>query len=62
LFADVGSHVAVDRPFAGALVPMRVYRTDTRVRAIMVELRRGLYVDEQSGVRLGSTRSLMSGT
>jgi hypothetical protein len=44
--------VAVDRPFSGALVPMAFYRKDVRVRAIMVEVRRDLYMDESSGARL----------
>ena len=51
-FEALGWTVAVDRPFAGALVPMRFYRQDVRVRAIMVEVRRGLYMDERSGARL----------
>jgi hypothetical protein len=48
----VGWRVAVDRPFAGALVPMRFYRKDLRVRAVMIEVRRGSYMDERSGERL----------
>jgi N-formylglutamate deformylase len=51
-FAELGWQVAVDRPFAGALVPMRFYRQGPRVRAIMVEVRRDLYMDEPSGARL----------
>lgn len=51
-FEEVGWSVAVDRPFAGALVPMRFYQEDLRVRAIMVEVRRDLYMDERSGARL----------
>jgi N-formylglutamate amidohydrolase len=51
-FEDVGWTVAVDRPFSGALVPMRFYGKDPRVRAIMVEVRRGLYMDERSGAQL----------
>jgi N-formylglutamate amidohydrolase len=43
---------AADRPFAGALVPMRFYRQDVRVSAVMIEVRRGLYMDERSGARL----------
>jgi N-formylglutamate deformylase len=35
-FEALGWSVAVNRPFAGALVPMRFYRKDLRVRAIMV--------------------------
>jgi N-formylglutamate amidohydrolase len=49
---ELGWSVAVDRPFSGALVPMRFYQEDFRVRAIMVEVNRGLYMDERSGVRL----------
>jgi N-formylglutamate deformylase len=51
-FEKVGWRVAVDRPFAGALVPMRFYRKDLRVSAVMIEVRRGLYMDEGSGERL----------
>ena len=51
-FERLGWRVAVDRPFVGALVPMRFYRKDTRVRALMIEVRRDLYMDERSGARL----------
>jgi N-formylglutamate amidohydrolase len=51
-FEELGWRVAVDRPFAGALVPMRFYRKDLRVRAVMIEVRRGSYMDERSGERL----------
>jgi N-formylglutamate amidohydrolase len=44
--------VSVDRPFAGALVPMRFYQTDSRVLAIMVEVNRALYMDEGTGAKL----------
>jgi N-formylglutamate deformylase len=51
-FEALGWSVAVDRPFAGALVPMHFYQKDLRVCALMVEVRRGLYMDEKSGARL----------
>jgi len=51
-FEELGWRVAVDRPFAGALVPMRFYQKDVRVRAVMIEVRRDLYMDERSGARL----------
>jgi N-formylglutamate amidohydrolase len=51
-FQQLGWSVAVDRPFAGALVPMRFYRKDLRVRAVRIEVRRDLYMDEDSGARL----------
>jgi N-formylglutamate deformylase len=52
VFEALGWSVAVDRPFAGALVPMRFYQRDLRVHAVMIEVRRRLYMDEWSGVRL----------
>jgi N-formylglutamate amidohydrolase len=39
----------VDRPFAGALVPRRWYGVDARVTAVMLEVRRGTYMDEATG-------------
>lgn len=51
-FEERGFTVAIDRPFAGALVPMSHYRRERRVLALMVEVNRGLYVDETSGERL----------
>jgi len=44
--------IAFDRPFAGALVPLRYLGNDRRVHAVMIELRRDLYMDEESGDRL----------
>ena len=51
-FQELGWSVAVDRPFSGALVPLRFHQSDLRVAAIMVEVNRRLYMDERSGVRL----------
>ena len=38
--------VAVNRPFAGALTPLRYFSNDQRVKSIMVEVNRRLYLDE----------------
>ena len=46
---DEGFRVAVDRPFSGTLVPLRWYGTDRRVTSIMLEVRRGTYMDERTG-------------
>ncbi len=48
-FRAEGFDVAINRPFAGALVPGSCYRKDRRVSALMVEVNRGLYVDESTG-------------
>jgi hypothetical protein len=44
--------IAFDRPFAGALVPLSYLGNDRRVQAVMIELRRDLYMDEETGGRL----------
>jgi N-formylglutamate deformylase len=54
LCLDAGWTVAVNRPFAGALVPMAYFRKDERVRSVMIEVNRGLYLDEQTGARSAS--------
>lgn len=45
--ASCGCSVCVNAPFAGSLVPLRYYRRDTRVISVMIEINRGLYMDEQ---------------
>jgi N-formylglutamate amidohydrolase len=40
--------VALNRPFAGAIVPRKYYRKDPRVLSVMVEVNRGLYSREGS--------------
>jgi N-formylglutamate amidohydrolase len=50
-FADAGFSVTVDTPFAGALTPLKHYGKDHRVKAIMVEVRRDLYMNEHTGGR-----------
>jgi len=51
-FEEAGWRVARDTPFSGAIVPASRYRQDARVAAVMVELRRGLYLDEAAGTPL----------
>jgi hypothetical protein len=41
--------VALDAPFAGALVPLSAYVKDGRVSSVMIEVNRRLYMDELSG-------------
>lgn len=40
---------AFNSPFAGSLVPSRFYQRDRRVRSLMIEVRRDLYMDETRG-------------
>lgn len=57
-FQDRDFSVAIDRPFQGALVPMRYYQKERRVSSVMIEVRRDLYMDEESGRKNGSFTSL----
>jgi N-formylglutamate deformylase len=45
--------VELNRPFAGSLVPLAWYGRDQRVSSVMVEVRRGLYCDEATGLPNG---------
>ena len=46
-----GYSVAVDAPFAGALVPLSAYQKNRRVLSVMIEVNRRLYMDELSGAK-----------
>ncbi|MEY4854783.1 MAG: hypothetical protein RIR32_1459 [Verrucomicrobiota bacterium] len=52
-FRTRGYEVAVDAPFTGAFVPNACFGADARCQAIMVEVRRDLYMDESTGERHG---------
>ena len=52
LFRGACLEVAIDRPFSGALVPTKHLDRQLSVLAIMIELNRGLYMNELSGARL----------
>ncbi|MFC9930754.1 N-formylglutamate amidohydrolase [Streptomyces sp. NPDC127190] len=47
-FAGCGG-TGLDSPFAGTYVPLEFYGTDARVGALMVEIRRDLYMTEPGG-------------
>jgi len=51
-FIAQGFTVKINRPFGGALVPMKYYRQEKAVSAIMIEVNRNLYMDERTGDRL----------
>jgi N-formylglutamate amidohydrolase len=44
--------VGINRPYTGALVPLPFYRKDRRVKSIMIEVNRHLYMDEPTGTKL----------
>lgn len=50
-FEAKGYSVDKDVPFSGALTPLKYYQQDKRVCAIMIEVRRDLYMDQLTGER-----------
>lgn len=52
LFKEAGFTTAINHPFAGAMVPQGFYQTDKRVVALMIEVRRDLYMDELNTEKL----------
>jgi N-formylglutamate amidohydrolase len=51
-FGAAGYRVYRDRPFAGTFVPSGHYGRDPRVRSVMIEVNRRLYMDEATAARL----------
>lgn len=51
-FSLLGYSVAVNRPFSGAITPLAYYGTDSRVNSVMIEIRRDLYMEEETGERI----------
>ncbi len=51
IYKQAGFSVKLNRPFPGSLTPSE-YERDRRVHSIMIELNRGLYLDETTGARL----------
>ena len=54
LCAELGFAGAVNRPFAGSIVPAAHWQRTAAVQSVMIEVRRDLYMDEASGERLPS--------
>jgi N-formylglutamate deformylase len=50
-FRAEGFRVERDTPFSGTFVPGGSHGRDTRVRSVMIEVRRGLYIDEVTAER-----------
>jgi len=63
-FAAHGHTLAIDQPYSGTLVPTPWYGTDPRVRSIMLEVNRALYLEPGTSTRSASythTRQLVQG-
>jgi N-formylglutamate deformylase len=51
-FRTLGWTVYRDKPYKGTYVPLKFYGKDKRVSSIMIELKRKLYMDEETGEKL----------
>ena len=40
---------ARNEPFAGSYVPLKYFQKDSRIKSLMIEVRRGTYMDESNG-------------
>ncbi len=47
-FKSYGFSVDINSPFSGSIVPNLFYKTDERVKSIMIEIRRDKYMDENT--------------
>ncbi len=52
LCAELGFKGAVNRPFAGSIVPAAHWQRTAAVKSLMIEVRRDLYMSEASGEQL----------
>lgn len=61
-FADRGFSLGIDEPYSGSLVPMKHYQKDTRVKSIMLEVNRKLYMnnDYSRGPRFVEIKEVIS--
>lgn len=44
-FSRRGYSVGINTPFSGTIVPLEYYHTDARVKSVMIEVNRRLYID-----------------
>ena len=47
--------VSLNSPFSGSLVPQGYYHLDKRVESVMIEVRRDIYMDEDTQIRIPGT-------
>jgi N-formylglutamate deformylase len=54
-FGRSGRSVALNSPFSGSLVAQGYYHLDKRVESVMIEVRRDIYMDENTQIRIPGT-------
>jgi len=53
-FEDINLMTAINKPFAGCYVPSKFLHHDKRVKSIMIEINRKLYMNEDTGQKMSS--------
>lgn len=48
-FEEKGYKVDVNSPFKGTIVPLKYYKKNNNVQSIMIEIKRSIYMNEQTG-------------
>jgi N-formylglutamate amidohydrolase len=59
-FKNHGLSTGVNQPFSGTFVPSKYWRKDSRVRSIMIEIRRDLYLDESTASKNSNFNKIKS--
>ena len=59
-FSKAGLTVGINAPFEGSIVPLDYYRSEQKVRSIMIEVRRDSYMDESTGEKSSSFGHMQS--
>jgi N-formylglutamate amidohydrolase len=54
----MGYSVRINQPYAGAIVPMAYLKKDSQVASIMIEVKRTLYMDELTGMKVNRFNSI----
>jgi len=50
-FEDNGYSVGIDYPYSGTIVPMNYYKKDVKVKSIMIEINRKLYLEGSTNIK-----------
>jgi N-formylglutamate deformylase len=61
-FADRGFRLGIDEPYAGSIAPIKHYQKDARVKSMMLEINRNLYMKEDytRGPRFNEIQGVVS--
>jgi N-formylglutamate amidohydrolase len=61
-FTDRGFRLGINEPYAGSIVPMKHYQNDKRVKSIMLEVNRNLYMnnDYTRGPRFDEIKAVIT--